>query len=499
VNSWISTANGTTQYSYVSVGSPGALQLQQEASPLPNSAIAYVHDSLGRLASRTVAGAGAETFGYDAIGRLMSHSSDIGSFALSYLGQTPQIAERQLLPVTSNLATSWSYLPNSGDRRLASIGNTGLSTSQYSNYSYTTIPENLITGIIETSDASAVYPSPITQTASYNNLNQLTNLSGQALTFDTDGNLTSDGSRNYTWDAENRLVGITYPSQPGKQTAFVYDGMGRRTAIISTPAGGGSAVTIWYVWCGARICQARNTSNAVTREYFSEGELVPGNPAQPYYYGSDQIGSVRRTFATASSAPAYAYDPFGNALQSTSPTTDFGYADMFYNADSRLYLTRYRAYDPVAGRWLSRDPVGQTLGETGTTMLPRFADVQPVSDPSELFRNVQNAYLSTAEQTMRNNVTEIGANWFLGGVNFGNYSFLTKLIQENPASLRDVRPNLYPYVDDNPVNQIDLNGGVTWRSWATACYMLICWKQPPPPPPPLPPKECPISQSVTER
>src|ERR1700735_4751711 len=32
---------------------------------------------------------------------------------------------------------------------------------------------------------------------------------------------------------------------------------------------------------------------------------------------------------------------------------------MFYNADSGLYLTQYRAYDPVAARWLSRDPIGE--------------------------------------------------------------------------------------------------------------------------------------------
>jgi YD repeat-containing protein len=67
----------------------------------------------------------------------------------------------------------------------------------------------------------------------YNNLNQLTNLSGQALSFDANGNLLSDGQRNYAWDAENRLVGITYPAQSGKQTAFVYDGLSRRTAIAS--------------------------------------------------------------------------------------------------------------------------------------------------------------------------------------------------------------------------------------------------------------------------
>jgi len=44
-------------------------------------------------------------------------------------------------------------------------------------------------------------------------------------------------------------------------------------------------------------------------------------------------------------------------LQATPPITDFGYAGMFYNADSGLYLTAYRPYDAVIGRFLSRDPL----------------------------------------------------------------------------------------------------------------------------------------------
>ena len=56
-----------------------------------SSTISYVYDQLGRLASRTVQGQGAESFGYDAIGRLTSHSSDLGAFTLAYLGQTGQI------------------------------------------------------------------------------------------------------------------------------------------------------------------------------------------------------------------------------------------------------------------------------------------------------------------------------------------------------------------------------------------------------------------------
>lgn len=52
-----------------------------------------------------------------------------------------------------------SYLPNSGDRRLAQISNTGLVGTQTSVFAFTTTPENFITGITETSDAATVYPA----------------------------------------------------------------------------------------------------------------------------------------------------------------------------------------------------------------------------------------------------------------------------------------------------------------------------------------------------
>ncbi|WP_284269194.1 RHS repeat-associated core domain-containing protein [Bradyrhizobium iriomotense] len=372
---------GTTTYAYVPVGSPGALQLQQESGALANSAIAYSYDALGRRAARNVAGAGAETFGYDSIGRLTSHTSDLGAFTLSYLGQTSQITLRQL--ASSTLSTTLSYLPNSEDRRLSSIANTGLTSGQFSTYGYSTTPENFTSAISETSDSGAVYPSALTQTASYNNLNQLTDLSGQALTFDADGNLLSDGQRNYSWDAENRLIGIAYLGQSGKQTAFTYDGLSRRTAITSTPAGG-SATTTSYLWCGSAICQARNASNTSTRGYYAEGEFVPGTPVQFFYYGLDQIGTARRVFASTSSAPAYGYDPYGRALQSTTPLTDFNYAGMFYNAESGLYLTQYRAYDPAAGRWLTRDPAGESTDSTAN--LYGYVEGDPIGhrDPQGL-------------------------------------------------------------------------------------------------------------------
>ena len=428
--------NGTTQYAYVAVGALGALRLQQESSPLATSTIAYAYDALGRLSSRTVADEGAESFGYDSIGRLTSHASDLGSFTLAYLGQTGQITGRAL--ASSTLATTWSYLANSGDRRLAGIANVGLSSGQYSTYAYTTTPENLIAAIAETSDSAAVYPTTGTQTASYNNVNALTNLSGQAFTYDADGNLLSDGARNYAWDAESRLVGIAYTGLTGKATAFTYDGLGRRTAIASTPTGGGGTVTVSYLWCGARICQARNASDAVTREHYAEGELLPGSPAQPYYYGPDQLGSVRRAFASTTSAPAYGYDPYGVPLQTAAPVTDFIYAGTFYNADSGLYLTQYRAYNPAIGRWLSRDPFGE--GSDAAANLYRYVNGTPVilTDPSGRFGLLATA----AVGALVGGSIDLTTQLYLNGLNLGCVKWGEVAVSAGAGALLGAGPGL---------------------------------------------------------
>lgn len=356
---------GTTQYSYGAVGDLGALQLKETSGPLANSNIDYTYDELGRVVSRTVQGSVAETYSYDTLGRPVSHGSALGSFTMSYLGQTGQITQRALTGTT--LQTNWSYLNNLGDRRLREIANTGLTSGKYSTFDYVTNAEDMITGTTESSDAATVYPTVLTQTAAYNNLNQLTTLSGQSRTYDAVGNLTADGTRTFSWDAENRLVGISYPGQTGKATSFTYDGLSRRIAIANTPVGGGTAVTVSYVWCGSDICQARDATNAVTRQYIAEGEYVPGSPGQSYYYGIDRIGTVRRVFASTGSTPAYAFDPYGVPLQGATPLTDFGYAGMFQEQASGLALTQFRAYDPNAGRWLSRDPL-EEQSDDGTNL-----------------------------------------------------------------------------------------------------------------------------------
>lgn len=48
------------------------------------------------------------------------------------------------------------------------------------------------------------------------------------LTYDSNGNLTSDGTNTYVWDARNRLVSIS----GGVTASFKYDALGRRTIKV---------------------------------------------------------------------------------------------------------------------------------------------------------------------------------------------------------------------------------------------------------------------------
>jgi RHS repeat-associated protein len=165
-------------------------------------------------------------------------------------------------------------------------------------------------------------------------------------TYDKNGNLLSDGTRTFTWDAENRLQSLALN---GKPTKFVYDGLSRRTSITD------NGIETRYLWCGEQICTARTATGTTTARYYPQGEL---NNGVPRYYARDRLGSVRTTMDNTGAAKGTAtYDAYGRT-KITGETPAFAYAGMFFHKPSGLYLTQYRAYNPDVGRWISRDPIG---------------------------------------------------------------------------------------------------------------------------------------------
>ena len=98
----------------------------------------------------------------------------------------------------------------------------------------------------------------------------------------------------------------------------------------------------------------------ITKRYFPQGVLLQtGTNSGPYYYTRDHLGSIREmTDASGNLRGRYSYDPFGRQTKiSGNVDADFAFAGMFWSPEVSLSLTRFRAYDPNLGRWLSRDPL----------------------------------------------------------------------------------------------------------------------------------------------
>jgi RHS repeat-associated protein len=134
-----------------------------------------------------------------------------------------------------------------------------------------------------------------------------------------------------------------------------------------------------FVWATGKMVEERNSSGAITAQYFRYGETIGGASC---YWTRDYLGSIREmTNSAGAIVDQRMYDPYGrvNQIQGSIPS-DFQYAGYYAHASSGLYLTLNRFYNSVLGRWLSRDPIG----ENGGTNLYDYVGNCPISrnDPS---------------------------------------------------------------------------------------------------------------------
>ncbi len=189
-----------------------------------------------------------------------------------------------------------------------------------------------------------------------NGLNQYTQAGPAAFTYDPNGNLTSDGAVNFTYDVENRLISAS----GAKNATLKYDPLGRLFEVAA-PSG-----TTRFLYDGDALVAEYNSAGTMLARY------VHGNGVdQPllWYNGSAVSTATRRyLFANWQGSITAITDQLGNAIQvnaydaygipNDTNIGRFQYTGQIMIPELGLYHYKARAYSPYLGRFLQTDPIG---------------------------------------------------------------------------------------------------------------------------------------------
>gem|GEM_PF-3015986 len=189
----------------------------------------------------------------------------------------------------------------------------------------------------------------------YNSDNQVT--SG-AYTYDGDGNPTHYNGNTAVFDAENRMTAFSSSLTAGYGTdnlrAFKTDGSG----------------TTYYLYdeIGEPIAEFNSGGTVTATNTFGANGLVARySGAAEEFYAFDPGGSTaERINATGGVDTSIETDAFGNRTESSTTSDPLAVFDAqsgyITDAATGLQLLGHRYYDPGAGRFINRDPVGQLGG-----------------------------------------------------------------------------------------------------------------------------------------
>jgi RHS repeat-associated protein len=372
----------------------------------------FTYDNVGRLtkASDTAPGAGSIDFAYDTLNRLIQETTGQGSVNYQYdvLGRRTQMVANGQQPVMysydsasrltqvmqGSLAVGLGY--DNANRRTSLTYPNGTSTSYtYDVASRLTSMNHLGPGgIIEAltyqydvagnqtsltrNNGTASSLPPAVTNASYDVVNEQTAFAGAALTYDNNGNLTSDGTNTYVWDARNRLVAIS----GGVTASFTYDPLGRR---ISKTV---NSVLSQYGYDGNDIVMEIG-GGAVGASYLRslriDEPFIRQSSTGNEHYHTDPLGnSMVLSNSQGGVVSSYSYEPFGKSSATGGSANTLKYTGREEDGTGLVYY-RARYMNPRSGRFLSRDPQ-EDGGLSGN--LYAYVGNNPLSytDPLGLFR-----------------------------------------------------------------------------------------------------------------
>ena len=361
--------------------------------PAGVAALSVTHDSVNGLLTNVDFGSLTETYGYDNFGTLASK--------IAKLGTTPLLQSTYDSP-------SWSVT-----QRRDGIGRTVhreervLSAAQPTSFDYTYSDEGYLIGVTSSSTS-------LDEDYTYSNQNgnrtsaktPLRTVSFAEVSYDSQDRLKSYGPFDYAYTNNGELLTKT-DRTTGVVTTYSYDTLGN--LITVAPSNG---ATITYLVDGMNRRIGKKVGSSLVQQWLYRDSLKPvaeldgtGHLVSVFVYGSnanvpdyvvrdqatyriltDQIGTPRLVVNVANSSDvkfAATYTAFGELVSSSGTVgyIPFGFAGGLYDKDTGLVRFGARDYDPVVGRWISKDPI---LFDGGQANLYVYVNNDPVnaSDPA---------------------------------------------------------------------------------------------------------------------
>jgi RHS repeat-associated protein len=310
----------------------------------------FTYDSLGRRIQLDLQNGTRATYAYDALQRLtslvnkvVSPEALISSFSYTY----DKVGNRLTMTTTDGTHT-YSY---DAGYQLTNVDYPAVFPFPDTSYTYDAVGNRLT---VVNGGTTAFTP---------NELNQYTDVGGDAYTYDTNGNRSSDGSNTYTYDCESRLAGAATPGHPS--ISYVYDAFGRR---IEKNVDG---VITKYLYEGNRVIAETDTDGTILTAYvYGAGidePLVMEAGGTKCYYHQDGLGSVTDlTDASAAVVESYRYDVYGQADTGSSLGNPYAFTGRRYDPETGLYYYRARYYESTIGAFNQIDPLFRLSASLGS-------------------------------------------------------------------------------------------------------------------------------------
>ena len=334
---------------YDSLGRLKATSTSMSGTP---RTLSYQYDAGGRRTRLTFPDNSFFTYEYDAANRLTKirdgTATEVASFEYNYFS-----ARRESTTTVGGAISTSVHEPMF---RLKSLTHnlTGSSADQLVEFAYN--PASQIVSRTSTNEAYASLTAyNVSRSYSVNGLNQYLASGPAALAYDANGNLTSDGSTSFAYDAENRLV----TASGGRSAALAWDPLGR---LFQTS--GGSTGTTQFLYDGDELVAEYDASGTLLRRYVhgigSDDPLLwyegTGLSDRRSLFADHQGSVVAVASGSGSSIAINAYDAWG--IPNPGNLGRFQYTGQAWIPELGMYHYKARVYSPTIGRFLQTDPVG---------------------------------------------------------------------------------------------------------------------------------------------